>query len=224
MVIGVVEAFAIMISGRNLSASGSGMLVAIVITLMLGVMLGTLQWFMPYAVVVLGLAKLFEQRKEAIDALGDDNTVNSDPDGERKLHDYLTAISSTEARIGLLQRSAPYVPPEQRAPENARMPHSRLSKTGWSVLSATLVAGAISGAFIAAFKGVGFVDAGTGSEVVARNTGLLRLFISSLIGAVLSLPVGVIMALLFGRIEAAGTEAADTEEPDDAGRSGPETA
>jgi hypothetical protein len=34
--------------------------------------------------------------------------VTADPEGERKTHEYLTAITSTEARIGLLQRSQPW--------------------------------------------------------------------------------------------------------------------
>lgn len=63
---------------------------------------------LPLGVFHLGLVKAREQRQRAIAALGDDNTVTADPDGPRKLHEYLSAITSTEARIGLLQRSEPY--------------------------------------------------------------------------------------------------------------------
>ena len=59
-------------------------------------------------VLAMGALKLREQRRRDFHALGDDNTVVADPDGPRKLHEYLTAINSTEARIGLLQRSEPW--------------------------------------------------------------------------------------------------------------------
>jgi hypothetical protein len=64
--------------------------------------------FLPYGIVYLGWRRLHDQRGAEFEALGDDNTVTADPEGPRKLHEYLTAITSTEARIGLLQRSEPY--------------------------------------------------------------------------------------------------------------------
>ncbi len=61
----------------------------------------------PWLFVYLAWKKMQRQRRE-IEALPDDNTVIGDPDGARKTHEYLTAITSTEARIGLLQRSDPW--------------------------------------------------------------------------------------------------------------------
>lgn len=66
-------------------------------------------------VLVMSLLKSRAQRQREFEALGDDNTVVGDPDGPRKLHEYLSAVTSTEARIGLLQRSEPWpgdAPPE----------------------------------------------------------------------------------------------------------------
>jgi len=82
--------------------------VEIVVTLTGGALFGLFTFFFPYAIVYLGLRKLREQRQREFAALGDDNTVTADPEGERKTHEYLTAITSTEARIGLLQRSQPW--------------------------------------------------------------------------------------------------------------------
>lgn len=61
----------------------------------------------PWLFVYLAWKKLRRQRRE-IEAMPDDNTVVGDPDGARKTHQYLTAMTSTEARIGLLQRSDPW--------------------------------------------------------------------------------------------------------------------
>jgi hypothetical protein len=63
-------------------------------------------------VLVRGLRKVIRQRNLDIHELDDENVVNFDPDGERKLHEYLTAITSTEARIGLIQTSEPWPGPE----------------------------------------------------------------------------------------------------------------
>lgn len=62
----------------------------------------------PWVFVYFAWRKLRRQREVEFAALGDDNTVTADPEGERKTHEYLTAITSTEARIGLLQRSEPW--------------------------------------------------------------------------------------------------------------------
>jgi len=61
-----------------------------------------------YYVLVAGMLKIRHQRKVEFEQLPDDNTVEDHPDGERKLHEYLTAITSTEARIGLIQTSQPW--------------------------------------------------------------------------------------------------------------------
>jgi uncharacterized membrane protein len=63
-------------------------------------------------VLVAGIQKLVRQRKVEFHELEDENVVNYDPDGERKLHEYLTAITSTEARIGLIQTSEPWRGPK----------------------------------------------------------------------------------------------------------------
>jgi hypothetical protein len=117
MVLGLIEAAVLMGVGKYFDGGGLKLALAALLWIGFGALLGMVQWFMPYAIIVLGLAKL-----------GDDNVVKSDPDGERKLHEYLTAIGSTEARIGLLQRSDPYIPPEHRAPEGVKPPRVTLSR------------------------------------------------------------------------------------------------
>ena len=148
-------------------------------------------WFFPVYVVV-GLMKLREQRREELDALGDENVVQGDPDGERKLHDYLTAVTSMEARIGLLQQPAPYIPPDERAPEGTKPPRAFLSKLGWNILSSTMIAGTLSGVMLGHLHGLGG-DASDGS-------GVFRLFAAGMAGALLAAPFGLLAALLFGRI------------------------
>jgi hypothetical protein len=163
--------------------------------------------FVPYGIVVLGMAKLTEQRREEIDALGDENTVRSDPDGERKLHDYLTAISSMEARIGMLQRSDPYVPPEQRLPEGAPRPRLQVSRTTWAGISGFVTTGAILGMW------------GVRGELPDEVATPVRYAIGAAIGATFGLFFGMVYALVFGR-----TVQVVVENKDDAGRSGSETA
>lgn len=63
---------------------------------------------LPWGVLHLGIRKMREQRLRDFHALGDENTVTADPEGARKTHEFITALASTEARIGLLQRSEPY--------------------------------------------------------------------------------------------------------------------
>lgn len=79
----------------------------ILIALFLALISIAITFAIPIAFIVLGARRL-QQRKAEFEALGDDNTVTADPEGERKTHEYLTAITSTEARIGLLQRSDPW--------------------------------------------------------------------------------------------------------------------
>lgn len=57
----------------------------------------------PIGYLILGLRKLRAQRRaaEALDAAH----PAPDPDGERKTRELIDAVTSTEARIGLLQRS-----------------------------------------------------------------------------------------------------------------------
>ena len=224
LVIGEFQALVLGIGTRSLSGSGVDFAISLVVVVLLGVLLGVFVCFFPYAIVVLGLAKLFEQRKEVLDELGDENVVHEDPDGERKLHEYLTAITSVEARIGLLQRSTPYVPAEQRAPEGAKPPRARLSRAGWGALIVCMGIGAVCGAFYGAANGLGDVDSDSSGQAVARNVGVLRLFVSSMLGAALASPVGLIMVLVFGRVEEVSEEIDKPQEPDhDAGAGSPET-
>jgi hypothetical protein len=208
MVLGLIEAAVLMGVGKYFDGSGLKLALAALLWIGFGALLGMVQWFMPYAIIVLGLAKLFEQKKEALEALGDDNVVKSDPDGERKLHEYLTAIGSTEARIGLLQRSDPYIPPEHRAPEGVKPPRVTLSRLGWNLVTVTMLTGAAAGAAFGMYHGLG-----AGGD---NGVALVQLIVAALVGVVLASPVGVVLALVFGRIE--------QEEPDDAGRSSQRTA
>lgn len=182
---------------------------AVVLWLCVGFIIAMVQFFLPYAIIVLGVAKLREQRREELEALGDENVVHADPDGERKLHEYLTAMTSMEARIGLLQRSDPYIPPEQRAPEGTKPPRAFMSKTGWSLLSGVTFAGFVAGILLGHRHGLG-----TGGE---NAQGVLQLLSAGFAGLLLSAPFGLVAALLFGRIT-------QVEEADDAGAGGPETA
>lgn len=209
LVLGLIEAAILMAIGDHLDATGLELVFRLFLLVCFGVMVGFLQWFLPYATIVLGITKIREQRREDLEALGDENVVHADPEGERKLHDYLTATTSLEARIGLLQRSDPYIPPEQRAPEGKKPPRAFLSKTGWNILSGTMIAGTLSGVLLGHLHGLG----GGPSD----GTGVLRLFAAAMAGALLSAPFGLVAALLFGRIT-------QVEEEDDAGAGGSETA
>ena len=182
---------------------------AIVLWLCAGFIAAMAQFFLPYAITVLGIAKLRDQRREELEALGDENVVHADPEGERKLHEYLTAMTSMEARIGLLQRSDPYIPPEQRAPEGAKPPRAFMSKMGWSLLSGVTFAGFLAGVLLGHRHGLG-----TGGE---NAQGVLQLLSAGIAGLLLSAPFGLVAALLFGRIT-------QVEEENDAGAGGPETA
>ena len=223
LVIGELQAFFLAGVSGNLSESGLALVVSVFFTLLLGVILGVGACFFPFAIVVLGLQKLFEQRVEVLDELGSENVVHEDPDGERKLHEYLSAITSMEARIGLLQQSTPYIPPEERAPESAKSPRARLSRTGWGALMASMVAGAIAGAFYGASVGVGDAGAHGSDPAVTRNVDLLRMFVSTMAGAVLSTPVGMVLALVFGRVEEIEDEVSEERKlGDDTGTGSPE--
>jgi hypothetical protein len=163
--------------------------------------------FLPYGFIVLGWMRL-QQDKLELASMPDDNVVGDPEAGERKLHDYLTAISSTEARIGLLQRSDPYIPPARRAPDGAKPPRVIMSKLGWNLISGTILAGGAAGVALGMYHGLG-----AGGEY---GLGFVQLSAASLVGMVLASPVGVTLALLFGRIEVEGR--------DDARSSGSEAA
>lgn len=162
-------------------------------------------WVFPIYMVI-ALMKLRDQRRHAIEELGDDNVVLADPEGERKLHDYLTALTSLEARIGLVQQPDPWVPPEQRPPKDARPHRVRLSAMGWSVFWYTVAGGVTVGVVSAYAHGLGAT-----SEKMA---GLIQFVVAGLVGGVLALPLAAILALVFGK----------TESKDDARGSSSETA
>lgn len=169
--------------------------------------------FVPYGFIALGWLRLGDYRRDELAALPDDNTVGDPEAGERKYQEWLSAVNSTEAFLGMVPRSAPYVPPEQRPPEGARPPRTRLSRLGMALLFGATLLGASSAAIIAGQHDLGH---GTGGAA-ARNASVIQLFVAALAGSLFGLPIGLVLALLFGRIEI-------EEEEDDTGRSGPETA
>ncbi len=157
-----------------------------------------------YVVFVMGLMKLRDQRKYEFDTLGDDNVVKADPDGERKLHDFLTAVTSMEARIGLIQRSAPYMPADRRPPPETRPIRTSLSRKGKRIFATTLCMGVIAGAGIALIKDIGPPPNTTGGF---EPYVLVHLAAAALSGLLLSLPVALLLAAFH----------IEYREPDDAG-------
>jgi len=199
IVLGLIEAALIVAASGHFRGGVVALVLGLLLWVGLGVILGALQLF-PYAFIVLGFAKLREQKRESLEALGDENKVRADPDGERKLHDYLTAITSTEARIGLLQRSTPWIPPEQRPLEGTTPLRTTLSKPGWGLVCACLAAGAAVGGAIGLRNGLG-----------ETTTGFVLLIAAALFGMVLASPLGILLAVLMGLTQ--------RENRDDAGTS-----
>lgn len=163
-------------------------------------------------VLLMGIDKLREQRQAELEALGDENVVLSDPNGERKLHDYLTAITSMEARIGMLQRSAPYIPPEHRPPADAKLPRSGLTRLGWQLVGATLTVGMLTGIALGWWHAVDTAQGIDASASWWQPVGFARLLVCGAIGLVAALPLAGVAALFFMKTEIA----------DDAGRDRPE--
>jgi hypothetical protein len=206
--LGAAAAGVIVVGTGHVNLSAGGLLLGGLLWLGLAFMLAMLL-FTPYAVMVLGVLKIREQRASGAEALGDENAVKSDPDGERKLHDYLTAIGSMEARIGLLQRSAPYVPPEQRPPEGTPVLRWRLRKPAKAVRLSNAVSGAIFGLWLVAREIDGGFVLRTPAEGIAAMT----------IGAIGGYIVGTIFSwMLWREVEEI------PKEPNDAGAGGSETA
>lgn len=164
-------------------------------------------------VLVMGLMKLREQRRHEMDELGDENVVMSHPDGERKLHDYLTAITSTEARIGLLQRSAPYIPPEKRPPSDATLPRATVPPAGRRMVGILLCGGAAMGLLLGWIHGV---DATPGRTTGwgFQPIGLARLALSGALGMLATLPLALLVAAFYAKVK----------ERDDGGADRPEAA
>lgn len=170
---------------------GDGMVAQMVrapVVLLAGLFTALFVWFFPIYVVI-GAMKLRDQRREEIDALGDDNVVNADPDGERKLHQYLTAMTSMEARIGMLQQPDPWVPRDQRPAESADRPPMRMSALGRGAFVAVVLAGV----------GIGLVAALSH----AGGNGVLRFLSMGAAGGVLALPLAAVFALILGKTERA---------------------
>ncbi|MCA8910421.1 MAG: hypothetical protein KDB82_01855 [Planctomycetes bacterium] len=181
---------------------GIGLVVAVSCVLT-GVMI-----FLPYGFVALGWMRLGDYRKHELADLDDSNTVGDPVAGERKYQEWLSAVNSPEAFLGMVPRSEDYVPPEHRPPPDAKLPRTRLSNAGWNAFGIVLLLGAIGGGVLGWWNGLG--DGGKHAQ------GVLQLVMAAIVGSVLVLPVAAVVALLFGRIE--------QEEDDDAGAGGPETA
>lgn len=169
--------------------------------------------FIPYGFVALGWLRLGDYRKHELEALPDDNTVGDPEAGERKYQEWLSAMNSSEAFLGMIPRSAPYVPPDERAPDNARLPRMRLNAVGLACVAATALIGSLFGVYVAAQYGVGV----RGGDAVVRNVNALQVICAGLMGALFALPFGYVVALIVGRVEV-------QEDTDDARGSGPETA
>jgi hypothetical protein len=160
----------------------------------------------------LGWLRIGDSRKEAGE-LPSDNTVGDPVEGERKLTQWLSAMQSTEAYIGMIPRSAPYVPPERRPPPGFKPPRARLTRAGWQILSVCLVSGFVAGAAVGWLHGVDAVP-GLEAHQGYQPVGLMRLLISGLLGTLAVLPVAIFVAAFF----------AEVKERDDAGADRPETA
>lgn len=173
------------------------------VVLVLSVLAGA-TLFVPYGFVALGWLKLGDLKRHTLEQLGDDNTVGDPEAGERKYQQWITAVNSPEAYLGLVPRSIPYVAPAHRPPADAKLPRSRLSAGGWRVLTIVMALGAIGG--VVAGSGYGI---GEPQENAPPLLPVLRLFVCSLIGAVLTAPIGVALALAFGRIEDRADEQAE---------------
>jgi hypothetical protein len=164
--------------------------------------------YIPYGFIALGWLRIGQHDRDELERLPDDNTVGDPVEGEKQFHQWLSGVNSMEAFFGMVPRSEPYVPPEERPPPDARVPRSRLNRTGWNVLGGTLVAGVIAGMMVGNSHGLG-----AGGE---SGQGLVQLIVSGLVGLVMSLPFAVTLALLIGRVE--------YEDEDDTGAGGPEAA
>jgi hypothetical protein len=168
--------------------------------------------FVFYSVFALGWLRIRDRRGE-LEQFDDSNTVGDPESGERKLHDYLTAITSMEARIGLLQRSAPYVLPEKRPPPEMKPPRHRLTPRGRNLVGTALCLGALSGIALGMLNGIDtrdLPDATLGYQPVV----LVRLAICAALGLVGALPIAVLVAAFN----------VEVQEPRDAGADRPEAA
>jgi hypothetical protein len=168
--------------------------------------------FVFYSVLALGWLRIRDRREE-LEQFDDSNTVGDPESGERKLHDYLTAITSMEARIGLLQRSAPYIPPEKRPPPDMKPPRHKLTPRGRNLVGTVLCIGVLAGIVLGMLNGIhtrDLPDATLGFQPVV----LARLAVCGALGLMGALPIAALVAAFN----------VEVQEPDDAGTDRPEAA
>jgi hypothetical protein len=174
-----------------------GNLIEIGLMLLLGallaVLLGAFTFFLPYGFLYFGIRRL-RQMKGA--ELPDDNTVGDPEEGEKKFHQWLTAVNSFEAYIGMVPRSEPYVPPEKRTPADVKPSRALLGVAGMRVLMVFCAVGAIGGVVLGVINGA---DIARGDDE-PQGFAVLRLFLCSILGALAAVPAGFMVALLFARV------------------------
>jgi hypothetical protein len=169
-------------------------------------------FFFIYAYFALGWFRLRDRRQE-FEELADDNTVGDPEAGERKLNEYLSAITSMEARIGMLQRSAPYIPPEKRPPPDMEPPRHKLTTRGRKLVGTVLCLGVLAGIALGMLNGIhtrDLPDATLGFQPVV----LMRLAVCGALGLMCALPIAALVAAFN----------VEVQEPDDAGADRPEAA
>jgi hypothetical protein len=167
-----------------------GDIITFVLILLAGLFTVMLFWIFPI-VLVLGVMKLRDQKRFELEQLGDENKVLSDEDGERKLHQYLTAITSVEARIGLVQQPDPW--PGSLEPRPAA-PRMRFTQATRRTVGTFVVAGVLGSMVLAGVRYEVPVDGVTSAFFV-------YLAAAGLIGCVFATFLGWIAAMLFGSTE-----------------------
>ncbi len=215
LAIGIVVSLIFVGAAGKLSALADASLSGLLISTLLFVSMAVVIAFFllaVYGVVVLGWLRIRDDAVEAND-FADDNTVGDPEAGERKLHDYLTAITSMEARIGLLQRSAPYTPPDKRPPPDAQPPRAGLTTNGRRLVGGVLALGVVVGVALGMMHSLELRELPEPANGF-RPVVLARLAMCGLLGLVAAMPVAVFLAAFHLRIT----------EPHDAGADRPEAA
>jgi hypothetical protein len=167
--------------------------------------------FIPYGFFVLGWMRIGDSRRE-LSALPTDNTVGDPVEGERKLTQWLSAMQSTEAYIGMIPRSAPYVPPENRPPLDFKPPRARITAQGWRVFGSILTAGFIAGALVGWSHGI---DTAQGTEIsrAFQPVGVVRLLAAGLLGSLAAMPVAIFVLAFYAEVREQDDAGADRPEP-----------
>lgn len=151
---------------------------------------------------------MIARMKPRAEDLPDDNTVGDPVEGERKLQQWLSAANSFENYIGMIPRSAPYVPPEQRPPADLKPVRVVLDVRGRQLWTAICVAGAAFGLVGAYFHGA---DLSRSPDDEAPGMQLIRLAFGGLLGILAAAVPGFFVALMFTRKRSERTD-------DDSGR------